>query len=69
MGKPIHKDGDKRRPSVVAKLGIEGARHKLDELLDQAMRSVPECAGRADVEAFLALAAERLCPPALRVAR
>jgi geranylgeranyl diphosphate synthase type II len=69
LGKPIHKDGDKRRPSVVAKLGIEGARGRLDELLGQATQSIPACAGRAEVETFLSLAAERLCPPALRAAR
>jgi geranylgeranyl diphosphate synthase type II len=69
LGKPVHKDGDKLRPSVVSKLGIEGARRKLDELLAQATQSIPPCAGRKDVEAFLSLTAERLCPPALRVAR
>ena len=69
LGKPIHQDGDKRRPSVVTDLGIEGASRKLDELLDRAMQSVPECLGRADVESFLALTAARLCPPALRLAR
>jgi geranylgeranyl diphosphate synthase type II len=69
LGKPIHQDGHKARPSVVTKLGVEGAGRRLDELLDQAMRSIPECLGRADVEAFLALTAARLCPPDLRVAR
>ena len=69
LGKPTQKDGEKRRPSVVAKLGVEGSGRRLDELLDQSMRSVPQCPGRAAVEAFLALTAERLCPPALRAAR
>jgi geranylgeranyl diphosphate synthase type II len=69
LGKPIHQDGEKRRPSVVSKLGIEGAGRRLDELLDRALHSVPPCPGRRDVEAFLALTAERLCPPAVRAAR
>jgi len=69
LGKPIHKDGDKRRPSMVTKLGIEGAGRRLEELLDRAVHSVPPCPGRRDVEAFLALTAERLCPPTLRAAR
>jgi len=69
LGKPIGQDGRKKRPSVVTKLGIEGAGRRLDELLSKAVRSVPECPGRADVEAFLGLAAARLCPPALRPAR
>jgi geranylgeranyl diphosphate synthase, type II len=69
LGKPIHKDGDKRRPSMVAELGIASARCRLDELIGQATRAIPACAGRADVEAFLALTGARLCPPALRAAR
>jgi len=69
LGKPIHQDGDKRRPSVVAELGIEGAGRRLDELIGAAVASLPPCAGRADVEAFLSATAARLYPPALRVAR
>jgi len=69
LGKPIHQDSDKRRPSVVTKLGIEGAGRRLDELLDRAMQSIPDCLGRADVESFLSLTAARLCPPDLRMAR
>jgi len=69
LGKPIQRDNENRRPNAVATLGIEGARHKLDDMLGQAIRSIPGCPGRADVEAFLVLAAERLCPPALRAAR
>jgi geranylgeranyl diphosphate synthase type II len=66
LGKPTHQDGNKARPSVVASLGIEGAIRRLDELLGQAMQSIPECRGRGDVEMFLRIAAERLCPPELR---
>jgi geranylgeranyl diphosphate synthase type II len=69
LGKPINQDDDKRRPSVVALLGIAGARGRLDQLLELAMHSIPPCPGRAGVESFLALTAARLCPPALRVAR
>ena len=69
LGKPIGQDRHKKRPSVVTKLGIEGAGRKLDDLLSEAVRSIPACPGRADVEAFLGLAAARLCPPALRLAR
>jgi geranylgeranyl diphosphate synthase type II len=66
LGKPIHKDGDNARPNLVTKLGIDGAVTRLDELLGQAMRSIPECRGRRNIEDFLRLAAERLCPPSLR---
>jgi len=66
LGKPIHQDGNKARPSVVTNLGIEGAIRRLDELLGQAMQSIPECQGRGSVEEFLRIAADRLCPPELR---
>jgi geranylgeranyl diphosphate synthase type II len=66
LGKPIHQDADHVRPSVVASLGVDGAVNRLDELLVQAMRSVPECPGHKNVEDFLRLAAERLCPAEFR---
>ena len=66
LGKPIHQDGSKARPSVVTNLGIEGAISRLDELVGQAMQSIPECRGRVSVEEFLRVAAQRLCPPELR---
>ena len=66
LGKPIHQDEDHVRPSVVASLGVDGAVNRLDALLGQAMRSVPECPGHKNVEDFLRLAAERLCPAELR---
>lgn len=69
LGKPIHQDGDKQRPSVVAKLGIDGARQRLDDLLARALCSVPDCLGRPEVEAFLSATAARLWPAALRADR
>ena len=66
LGKPIHQDGNKARPSVVTSLGIDGAIKRLDEILGQAMQSIPECRDRSNVEEFLRIAAERLCPPELR---
>ena len=66
LGKPIHQDGSKARPSVVTSLGIEGAIRRLDELLVQAMQSIPECRGRGSVEEFLRATAERLYPSEMR---
>jgi len=66
LGKPIHQDGHKSRPSVVADLGVAGALAQLDRLIGQAMQSIPECRGRRDVQDFLSLAAARLCPPEIR---
>ena len=66
LGKPIHQDGNKARPSVVASLGVDGAIRRLDQLLVQAKQSIPECRGRGNVEDFLSVAAARLCPAELR---
>ena len=66
LGKPIHQDGIKARPSVVTSLGVNGAIKRLDQLLGQAKQSIPECSGRGSVENFLNIAAARLCPPELR---
>jgi geranylgeranyl diphosphate synthase type II len=68
LGKPIHQDGEKRRPSVVTTLGVDGARLKLEEVLAEAKHSIPACPGRSDVEGFLSLTGKRLCPPSLAVA-
>lgn len=62
LGKPIHQDGDKARPSMVAKLGAEGAKQRLAELLRLALAAIPDCPGRADVERFLSHAGARLFP-------
>ncbi len=66
LGKPIHQDGNKARPSVLANLGVKDAVRRLDELLGQAIGAIPECRGRGNVEEFLRLAAARLCPQELR---
>lgn len=66
LGKPVHQDGTKARPSVVASLGVDGAIHRLDQLLMQAKQAIPECRDRGNVEDFLTIAAGRLCPSELR---
>ena len=66
VGKPIHQDGSKARPTMVGSLGIAGAVRQLDELLGQAMHAIPACAGRGNIEQFLRVSAQRLCPPKLR---
>jgi geranylgeranyl diphosphate synthase, type II len=66
LGKPIHQDGQKHRPNLVAKMGAFAARRRLDDLLAEAKRSIPPCLQDSQVEEFLALAGGRLCPPQLR---
>jgi len=66
LGKPTHQDGDKARPSAVAKLGVEGAIELLEDLLNRATRAIPSCPGQGSVEEFLRQTAGRLYPPELR---
>jgi geranylgeranyl diphosphate synthase type II len=65
LGKPIHQDGSHSRPSAVASLGADGAVRLLDQRLRETMRSIPACDHRANVEHFVEMAAQRLCPPKL----
>jgi geranylgeranyl diphosphate synthase type II len=66
LGKPIQQDRQNSRPNLAAKLGPLEAGKRLDELLAQAKQAIPACSQRSLVEEFLALAAGRLCPAALR---
>jgi len=66
LGKPTHQDGNHARPSAVASLGTAGAVRLLDQRLRETMHSIPACGRRESVENFVEMAAQRLCPPALR---
>jgi geranylgeranyl diphosphate synthase type II len=43
LGKPVRQDQTHARPSVVATLGVEGAKQRLRALLDAADAAVPQC--------------------------
>lgn len=66
LGKPTQQDRDKRRPNMVARLGLAEANKKLDGLLVRAKEMLPPCGQRPRVEEFLELAAGRLRPAELR---
>jgi geranylgeranyl diphosphate synthase type II len=66
LGKNIGRDDDKARPNAVVNLGVEAARDKLATLIEDALRAIPDCPGRAEVEALLRRTGARLCPPGLR---
>lgn len=65
LGKNIGRDDDKARPNAVVSLGAEAARAKLGALIEEALRAIPMCPGRAEVEALLRRTGARLCPPEL----
>ena len=45
LGKPVHQDEANQRPNFVEKLGFDGAMAHFEDLLDEAMASIPPCPG------------------------
>jgi geranylgeranyl diphosphate synthase, type II len=62
LGKPIGVDEALGRPSMAAELGLEGAVHHFDGLVQKAMSAVPECPGARALRALLRAEARRLVP-------
>ena len=62
LGKPTGRDEDLDRMSSARELGLVGAVSHFDELLDSAMRSIPECRGAAALRALVQSESERLVP-------
>jgi len=60
LGKPVGRDAALGRPNLVGALGVEGARARLGELLDQAMAAVPAVAARSLVRGWVERLAARL---------
>jgi geranylgeranyl diphosphate synthase type II len=52
-GKTGQRDVQRGRPSAFRRLGAEGCRDLLDQLLAEAAESVPPCAGQSDVRTWL----------------
>lgn len=46
IGKPVRQDSRLDRPNSVQRLGLPGAAERLRDLVQNAINSVPECAGR-----------------------
>ena len=67
IGKPTGRDEIHDRPSVVRELGLAGARARLMHEVDQAVASIPSCAGREILrQAILWEAGNFLSPENLR---
>ncbi|MGE0594890.1 MAG: polyprenyl synthetase family protein [Hyphomonadaceae bacterium] len=64
-GKPVGQDALLKRPSAVAEHGVKGALAQLHALVEQAVDSVPACAGAHDMRALVRLTAMRLAPKQL----
>jgi geranylgeranyl diphosphate synthase type II len=73
VGKPTGRDAVLGRPNLGQELGVEGARARLNQLLERAIAAVPEIRARPLVEGWLRRLLERLFTsaqsPALMTAR
>ena len=63
-GKPVGRDAALARPSAAAK-GIPAALASLDQLMQEAIESIPQCPGRDKLAAAIAQEAKRFLPAQL----
>lgn len=62
LGKPVGRDRALGRPSSALELGVVGAIRHFEDLVQQAMDAVPDCAGAHQLRALIMLEAQRLLP-------
>lgn len=61
-GKPVGQDAVLQRPSLVAELGLEGAYHRLETLVAEAVEAIPPCEGAKALCDLVKMQAVRLAP-------
>lgn len=66
VGKPVGQDAAHLRPNAVADLGVSGALGRLQSLVHEAVRSIPECPGAQSLRQLVELQVKRLTPKALQ---
>lgn len=66
--KPLRQDASHARPNAVTSLGVKGAARRLELLIADAVRSVPDCPGAEDLRDLVRAQATRLAPPSLVMA-
>jgi geranylgeranyl diphosphate synthase type II len=65
LGKPVGRDEALDRPSAVRELGLEGAKARLNGLVEDAVTSIPACPGRAQLIQLIRAETSRFLPKAL----
>jgi len=65
VGKPVGRDALLGRPNAVVELGLAGAVRRLDQLVGEAVMSIPACGGAAALKSLIELEARRLLPKKL----
>ncbi|MEO0436363.1 MAG: polyprenyl synthetase family protein [Pseudomonadota bacterium] len=64
IGKPIGVDDALARPNIVRERGLEGAIHRLRELVEEGVAAVPECPGRSELQEVVRQQSQRFLPRA-----
>jgi geranylgeranyl diphosphate synthase, type II len=69
-GKPAHQDAAHSRPNAVQEFGLSGAMRWLDQLIEEAVESIPRCPGQALLKGAIKAEAAHFLPEdiAIRVA-
>jgi geranylgeranyl diphosphate synthase, type II len=62
LGKPVGQDINLHRPNSAVDLGLDGAIHHLDELIDQATNVVPDCPGAGELRSLIIFETRRFLP-------
>lgn len=65
MGKPAGRDVALGRPSAVRELGLDGALHRLEHIVEGTVEAIPACPGINELGALIRLEARRLVPAKL----
>lgn len=65
LGKPAQQDAANNRPNAVNALGVEGAVEQLEALVNDAVDSVPDCAGADRLRTLILAQSKRLTPSGL----
>lgn len=68
LGKPTGVDVSLDRPSIVSELGLDAATAQLRALVAASIEAVPECRGRAELQALVRQQSQRFIPKACAVA-
>lgn len=68
LGKPTGVDVSLDRPSIVSELGLDAASAQLRALVAASIEAVPECRGRAELQALVRQQSQRFIPKACAVA-
>ncbi|MFN0218718.1 MAG: polyprenyl synthetase family protein [Hyphomicrobium sp.] len=62
MGKPSGQDAAHNRPSATAELGLSGAVDRLQQLLSEAVGSIPPCPGAQELRGIIMAASKAFVP-------